>query len=108
MTLGGLLVRILLGAVVPCAVLGAAAQSPQLMAYEQADQAPAVTPEQRRAAVVDELVAAHGCWTGRAPKGIYPTRAVVDTGSGPRLTASAVGFGIWLDGDAGEHFAFCP
>ena len=55
------------------------------------------------------LIARNDCWTGDAPAGADPTRAVVTLPGGePRLVRAQVGFGMWLDGDPGTLHAFCP
>ena len=69
----------------------------------EADWAP--SPDQVRAEL---LMADNDCWTGSGPEGVIPGHAVVDIGNGPEVHPSEVGFGIWLDGDPGTLFAFCP
>lgn len=54
------------------------------------------------------LIATHGCWASGGPDDVIPGHAVADVGNGPELVTSDVGFGIWLDGDPGQLFAFCP
>lgn len=55
----------------------------------------------------DVLIAANACWVGGTGHPI-PGHAVVDTGAGPELTTSDVGFHIMLDGAPGVLYAFCP
>lgn len=57
---------------------------------------------------VTDLIADNGCWTGEGPADVIPGHSVVDVGNGPELALSDVGFGIWLDGDPGKVYAFCP
>lgn len=59
---------------------------------------------------VSELITDHQCWTGAAPDpDVIPGHAVVTLpGAFPELVPSAVGFGIWLEGDPGTLHAFCP
>lgn len=59
------------------------------------------------------LIGSYECWTGPAPlnhdgQPVIPGHAVVDLGSGPEYVASDIGFGIYLDGDPGTLYAFCP
>lgn len=64
----------------------------------------AATPAQR----VVSLMEANGCWSGAAPEGVSPTKAVVTLpGQRPRLVAADVGFGIWLEHDPGILHGFC-
>lgn len=59
--------------------------------------------------VADDLIAEHECWTGTAPSpDVIPSRAVVDTGDGPHLAPSDVGFDIYINDAPGVLFAFCP
>lgn len=103
-----------------CALGGAVLAGVSLVATPAVVRAPAggadvdagthPTRAERRAARVAELLAAHGCWSGRAPAGApAPTRAVVSgPGGGLALVAADVGLGIWLDGDPGVVHEFCP
>ncbi len=62
-----------------------------------------------KAARADRLFRLNGCWSGEAPAGVVPTRALVTLpGKQPALVAVDVGYGIWLDGDAGQLHGFCP
>ena len=57
----------------------------------------------------ERLIERHGCWVGDAPADVIPGHAIVSLpGEGARRVASDVGFGIWLDGDPGKLWAFCP
>jgi len=59
--------------------------------------------------VAGELIAQNKCWQGEAPKGVTPTRSVVelDPDRGPVLRSAAVGFAIWAKGAPGTLYAFC-
>jgi hypothetical protein len=59
---------------------------------------------------IDSLVARHHCWRSAAPRGAgIPGHAVVALpGHQARLTASDLGFDIWLHGREGTLYAFCP
>jgi hypothetical protein len=62
-----------------------------------------------QAARTVRLFRQHGCWSGEAPAGAVPTHALVTLpGEQPALVAADVGYGIWLDGDAGQLHGFCP
>ncbi len=71
-----------------------------------------LTPAATPAAVlrVDELIAAHDCWSGDAPDPtVIPGKAVVTLpGAEPALLPADVGFEIWLEGRPGTVHAFCP
>ena len=64
----------------------------------------------RVAEQVERLLEAHGCWTDAAPAGApEPRHAVVSRPGGrPKLVAADVGYGIWLEGEAGVLHGFCP
>lgn len=79
------------------------------------------TSDRRTAATeqrVTRLVAKHDCWTGEAPEGVIPERAVVSLPrKQPAVVKSDVGFDIWLGPDStpnsgderpGTVHAFCP
>jgi hypothetical protein len=59
---------------------------------------------------LERIIDRHDCYTGEAPDpNMIPEFAIVSTAKrGPHLVPSAVGFGIWLDGDPGTLHAFCP
>jgi hypothetical protein len=59
---------------------------------------------------VARLLALHDCWSASAPADApIPDHAVVTLpDQRPRLVAADVGYGIWLDGDAGVLHGFCP
>jgi hypothetical protein len=62
-----------------------------------------------RAARTSLLFRQNGCWNGEAPAGVVPTHALVTLpGKEPALVAADVGFGIWIDGAAGQLHGFCP
>jgi hypothetical protein len=62
-----------------------------------------------RAARTSRLFRRNGCWNGEAPAGAVPTHALVTLpGKQPALVTADVGYGIWLDGDAGQLHGFCP
>ncbi len=57
----------------------------------------------------ERIAARHDCWSGPAPRDVEPTRALVTRpGQRARLVPADVGYGIWLDHDAGVLHAFCP
>lgn len=117
------MIRALVARTLVCCALAAAAlvgvslaatpalvQDPAGGTGDDVDEAAQPTRTERRAARVADLVAAHRCWTGAAPAGApAPTRAVVSLpGRGPALVGAEVGYGVWLDGDAGVVHGFCP
>ena len=58
---------------------------------------------------VSLLVDRNACWTGSAPSGVEPTRAVVTLPhERPRVVRAATGFRIWLEDEPGTVHAFCP
>ena len=62
-----------------------------------------------RAARADRLFRFYRCWNGDAPAGVVPTHALVTLpGKQPALVAADVGYGIWMDGAAGQLHGFCP
>jgi len=62
-----------------------------------------------RAARTERLFRQHGCWNGEAPAGAVPTHALVTLpGKRAALVSADVGYGIWLDGHAGQLHGFCP
>jgi hypothetical protein len=63
----------------------------------------------KAAAAMAKLFADNGCWEGEAPADVTPTHALVTLpGELPTLVSADVGYGIWLDGDAGQLHGFCP
>lgn len=66
--------------------------------------------EARRGEMIKALNVEHDCYTGQNPTpGVDPRYAVVTLpGEDPALLPSTVGFGIWLNGDPGQHHSFCP
>ena len=67
---------------------------------------PSPEPAPDRAAL---LVERHDCWTGAAPAGTEPARAVVTLPGGrASVVGAGVGYRIWLDDRPGVLHAFCP
>ena len=72
-----------------------------------ADQSRAELRRAAKAARADRLF--YGCWNGDAPAGAMPTHALVTLpGKQPALVAADIGYGIWMDGAAGQLHGFCP
>ncbi|MFC4784542.1 hypothetical protein ACT8ZV_08715 [Nocardioides sp. MAHUQ-72] len=89
------------------ATLGLGAWSVTVAAGDQATVG-AVRPDLARPTRAAVLVERHACWTGAAPHGVVPTRAVVTRpGERARIVPARVGFDIWLDGRPGVLHAFC-
>lgn len=66
------------------------------------------TTEPTGPSIVERLMERGECWTGDAPADVeIPGRALVDTGSGPRLVDSGLGFEIWEGTTPGHLYAFC-